>query len=220
MPGRYTQSERAMWLRWIIAATTGSILGGAGTGALVGAAERLPEGRPSGTAIITLILMEALAYSLRGAAVGTAQWLVLRRAIDRAGWWVAATLGGWVLGGIVRGVLFSTASVAVIGAGTFLAFMLLPAIAQWLVLRQHVARAGWWVLGQAVIVFVSAIITLPLMLVAADAMGWSLPSAQGSSFQGAIHGPIEGIIGGALLVWLLRRPLREAAGASSASSPA
>jgi hypothetical protein len=35
--------------------------------------------------------------SVVGAVVGGFQWLVLRRTLDRAGWWVLATFFGWVL---------------------------------------------------------------------------------------------------------------------------
>jgi hypothetical protein len=36
--------------------------------------------------------------SLFGTVVGVLQWLVLRRQVARAGWWVLASTVGWVVG--------------------------------------------------------------------------------------------------------------------------
>lgn len=41
------------------------------------------------------------ALLLMGAALGVGQWLVLRRDVPRAGWWVAATIAGWGLVALV-----------------------------------------------------------------------------------------------------------------------
>ena len=45
---------------------------------------------------------------VRGAVVGTAQWLVLRRRLHRAGWWVLATALGGVGVGAIRGFVLIT----------------------------------------------------------------------------------------------------------------
>ncbi len=41
-----------------------------------------------------------LFFTVIGLAVGVAQWLMLRRALERAGWWVAANAVGWALGSL------------------------------------------------------------------------------------------------------------------------
>ena len=53
---------------------------------------------------------------LYGAVVGGLQWLVLRRRVARAGWWVLASTVGWVVGGLVSGITDTAAGWAVLGA--------------------------------------------------------------------------------------------------------
>ena len=56
-----------------------------------------------------------------GASIGAAQWLVLRRWVYRAGWWVVITILGWAVGPI----LGTSLTGAVVGATTGLALELL-----------------------------------------------------------------------------------------------
>ena len=89
-----------------------------------------------------------------GVGVAMLQALVLRRHLAQAAWWILATGVTAVLGGIAiltassnvpyitRGIetpLIATILVSVLGSG------LLVGASQWLILRRHVARAGWWV---------------------------------------------------------------------------
>ena len=41
-----------------------------------------------------------LGWVLVGVGIGVAQWVVLRRHVARAGWWVAASVVGWIVGRI------------------------------------------------------------------------------------------------------------------------
>ena len=43
-----------------------------------------------------------LALLMMGFGIGLTQWLVLRRALPQAGWWIAATILGWLLLGLVN----------------------------------------------------------------------------------------------------------------------
>jgi len=122
---------------------------------------------------------------LGGIAAGLFQWLVLRRRIARAGWWLPATIGAGAAVGVVvfvsglvnRDVGWS----AGVGAGgTMLGLM------HWLVLRRQVARAGWWVL--------------------ASTAGWVAGGLLGAVGGWAAIGAVYGAITGPVLVWLLRRP--------------
>ena len=47
---------------------------------------------------------------------GALQWLVLRRQVARAGWWVLASTVGWVVGGLVSGITDAAVGWAVLGA--------------------------------------------------------------------------------------------------------
>ncbi len=81
-----------------------------------------------------------------GAVLGAAQWLVLRRYLQRAGGWVLATTIGYGLpllfpfglGQSMPGPLMGM--VAPVGFGVALGLL------QWLVLRGRVRNAAWWIL--------------------------------------------------------------------------
>ena len=52
-----------------------------------------------------------------GAVTGLAQWLVLRRWVPRAGWWVLASVLGWGLVRLIAGEVFtSLLELLIIGA--------------------------------------------------------------------------------------------------------
>jgi hypothetical protein len=217
--------DRTFWLRWILATTISTIIGGAASGALVLAAEyRFADVTSPWTGAFALATANAVAFGFRGAALGSAQWIVLRRAIARPGGWVAATTGGWAAGGIVSGILGGAFGGALTGVGPDygpigvaiafaggIAFLILPGLLQWLVLRRQVEQAGWWVPAQAVSLLAATAVFFPAMLVAGRAMGWEFPSAQAWGFSGALAGLLDGAIGGAVLVWLLRQPISQAA---------
>ena len=83
--------------------------------------------------------------AVAGAVAGIMQWLVLRRRISRAGWWVLVSAIGWAMGSIVffysyyRYTFWS----GLVVAGAVVGIM------QWLVLRRHISQAGWWILASA-----------------------------------------------------------------------
>ena len=51
--------------------------------------------------LVTLVVCAALS----GAAIGIAQWLILRRWATGAAWWILATIAGWIIG-FVTGLVF------------------------------------------------------------------------------------------------------------------
>jgi len=120
------------------------------------------------------------------ATIGVGQWLVLRRQIRKAGWWIFASLVGGLI--MLLSVLMSidapgwALGSAVVGVG------------QWLVLRWQIRKAGWWVL--------------------ATVLGWSIGLAaaivvEQISFvwlvEGAIIGALVGVVTGLVLIRLLRQ---------------
>lgn len=126
------------WFQWVLASTVGLVVG-----LMVGS--------------VGLLVHGALFGAVVGTAVGIMQWLVLREHIHRAGSWAAACTVGGAAGGLVYEA-FARADLAevtiarafggvVLGAlvGSFVAGAI-----QWLVLRQQVHRAGWWVLASTV----------------------------------------------------------------------
>jgi hypothetical protein len=87
--------------------------------------------------------------------VGVLQWLVLRRRVSRAGWWVLASAAGGY--GIMQTGFTGYSETVRMSYGSLLGWTGVVALAgavtgtfQWLVLRGQVSRAGWWVLASIV----------------------------------------------------------------------
>ncbi len=114
-----------------------------------------------------------------GLAMGLLQWIVLRNLIPQAGWWIAASGLGWALGFLVTEYLLPAEIVVLQGAflGLFMGLL------QWLVLRQKVRLAAWWIL--------------------VSALGWAIGPILGLPLVGAVVGATTG-----LTLELLTRPLR------------
>ena len=87
----------------------------------------------------------ALAGALAGVVIGAAQWLVLRRYLSVAPWWIVATALGVAIGDGVGALLT--------GAGTEIGDLLVTGLAtgvavgllQWALLRGRVRAANLWV---------------------------------------------------------------------------
>ena len=180
-----------LWLWWVLASVVGWGVGGVVLGPVFGVVE------PA----FGLLVGGAAVGAIGGAVLGVLQWLVLRRQLARAGWWIVASTVGWAVGGAAFGLV----------GGAVAGFL------QWLVLRRRLARAGWWIaastvgwaIGPVIVLFGGVIgeldATLIVLLVA---VLWG------------IGGLVGGVITGAVLVWLLRQRVvdsdeagREAAGA-------
>ncbi len=227
MPTRLTPAERRLWLRWMLATTLGSLLGGAVSGALVSGGETsFDEVTSPLIGALVLGVTAMIAFGIQGAAIGLAQGIALRHFLARSGWWVIATGGGWAIGGAISGSLAGSIGGAVTGVGpdagwvgfviTFTgsgaALLFLPGFWQWLVLRRQVRRAGGWVLASAVRLLVANGLSFLVMVGVARALGWGLPSAEAWGLSGALAGLLGGVSTGAVLVRLLRQPASAVAG--------
>jgi hypothetical protein len=140
----------ALWFQWIVATTFGWLIGSfifpglgfAAAGITVGALQalvlyrRIPAawrwalasaaGWLAGWLVGLAFIPEAqvfIAASLLGAALGTAQWLVLRRQARWSGWWIAISVVGWSSGIALLPGLFSSGVLP--GAITGIALVLL-----------------------------------------------------------------------------------------------
>ena len=155
-----------------------------------------------------------------GTGVGVAQWLVLRERIARAGWWLVASVGGGVVGGLVSaGMILG----AYVGAGQIMGDVVAVILgwvlvgvgmgaAQWLVLRGYVARAGWWVLASTVGWIIGRIAAwFGVGVVAVDVI---VGQIAGQVAYGIVYGIITGIV----LVQLLRQRAGDADDAVSGSA--
>ena len=167
-----------LWLRWVLASVVGWGVGGVVLGPVFSVVE------PA----FGLLVSGAAVGAIGGAALGVLQWLVLRRQLARAGWWIAASTVGWAVGGAAFGLV----------GGALAGFL------QWLVLRRRLARAGWWivastvgwVIGPVIVLFGGVIGELDAaLIVLLVTVLW------GSG------GLVGGAITGGVLVWLLRQRL-------------
>ena len=175
------------WLQWVLA----SILGFA-----VGAA--------IGNAVTDLIFM-----ALFGVVGGFMQWLVLRRQIAGAGWWVLASTLGFAIapiaaiaGGMAMSQVMSLDGnplAAPILLGVL--FGVLSAIMPWLILRRQFAQAGWWIpahlLGSLLGGALGIVTFHGVNLIGFYQFDWAA--------AGAMFGAGLGAVTGITLVWLLRQ---------------
>jgi hypothetical protein len=87
-----------------------------------------------------------------GTAIGLGQWIVLRRRFDIEWlWWLAATMLGFALHGLSLGLSAGVMGdqVTAAGLGLLCGGAVVVGIPQWLVLRQHLPHAGWWIVASA-----------------------------------------------------------------------
>jgi hypothetical protein len=205
----------AMRRTWLLA----NFLAFAAGGALGGGTLRILEQPYYGSNVSAIdaayiqAISAGLSFAIFGALVGTAHWLVLRRAL-RAGWWAPATCLGWGLAGAAS-AFNAGGSVSTIGpeAGPLpplLALLVVPPLVvlllgsgQWLLLRREFDGAGWW----ALVNVVGLIAGFGLGFVVAMALPWlastDFPSAQALVIVGAVAGPVYGA-----LTWPLLTELR------------
>jgi hypothetical protein len=85
-----------------------------------------------------------------GLLTGILQYQLLRRYLPRMGWWVAGTIGGWLLGlflSLIPGWLHWTTAVFNLDLA-FVVMGLSIGVGQWLVLQRRLSRAGWLLMNQ------------------------------------------------------------------------
>jgi hypothetical protein len=177
------------WLRWVLASTIGVAV----LFALIFAVAMLVGAIVGGEAEDKVPFVPFV-----GLSFGIMQWLILRRYIPRAGWWVLVSTAGWLLGfGVLavaekftENLMTRAIQSEVFALVFFLAAGASLGILQWLVLRRHMLQAGWWVL--------------------ANVVGWGiLGLIVGKSLDRftdlAAIAAAPPAITGAVLVWLLRQ---------------
>ncbi len=147
-----------LWWRWTLATATGELLGFAVPAAVGPLAVTGLSGLPMAPRALATLLLVALAGVVEGAALGLAQWLVLRRALPplAARAWALPTA---LAAGLAYILGFAPSTLGDLGAATAvviaawivvaLPLLLSIGLAQWRVLRRYVPRAGRWVAANA-----------------------------------------------------------------------
>ncbi|SRR6266704_5752132 len=205
-----------VWFQWILANAIGETVGLGGT-LVIGGLLLLNAQKTIGVFSAAALAVLAGTF-IEGIVVGTAQWLVLRRPIKSIRWrvWVLATAIGafvaWTLGMIPSTFMFAGADsggaastqmsdLMIYALAAVMGFLLgsILGVPQWLVLRHHLPKAGWWVLANAVawmvIVFVGTNFIPPEGISLNVAFVLLLFIFAAGAAVGAIHGLV--------LIWLL-----------------
>ena len=184
------------WLSWMLATAGGWLaaywLGGLLSSivlsflqidpATLSGSETLPESLQ-----IPLLILQLATLFVIGAAVGGAQWFILRRQLPQVGRWTLFT----ALGCLIT-VFAGPFALLLVGLGM--------GLLQWLILRSILNRTGWWApvsVGAWVLGFIVG-----------DLAGRLLVSALVPAIAQMIGYTVVGIVGGAvtgaLLLWMLR----------------
>lgn len=218
--------KRAFWLGWVAANAFGELFGlGATFAAFALVFLRLGEPRGAG-AIMGVFLLAVGSGAIEATLVGLAQWWALHPrfpGISRRAWWLA-TLAGALLA-YVLGYLPSTlmdlgaagaqapaaeppqALVLLLAAGLGAAGGAVLSFAQWLVLRKHAGRAGWWLPAN----MLAWLAGMPLIFAGIDAAQKGQPPTQSILLMAGVlllAGGLVGAVHGFFLVRLIE-PARE-----------
>ena len=171
--------------KWIVLWTLATGLGwGVPAAAIITLTADLHEAAFSSFRIglATLVVCAALS----GAAIGIAQWLILRRWAAGAAWWILATIAGWIIG-FVAGLIFGFVTgfmLVVLIITAFLSLFLGPAVGlaigggivgafQAAILRRWmgIKSASRWAVWSAAAAFVAATVLIFVIVVAAVGIG-------------------------------------------------
>jgi len=224
-----SQSNRldwTLWRRWVAANAVAELIGLGGSAlVLIGLIALVDENSVGG-----ILLMAAgailLGTMLEGVVVGLLQWCVLRDALPtlpRRSWVTATAIGAliaWLLGMIPSTAMSLAGSGAesaapaaeppawlfyLLAAG--MGFVLGPVLGtpQWVVLRKHVRRAGWWVLANALAWMVGMVI---IFLGTSAIPEGPIPPAVIMLLVGCVFaaGAAVGAVHGLFLIRLVRDP--------------
>jgi hypothetical protein len=87
-----------LWLQWVLANAVGDVVG-LGLAGAVGVGLALTVGEPKTIRVALMMAATIIVIgTCEGGIVGLAQWLVLRRHVYHAKWWLLANAAAWAVG--------------------------------------------------------------------------------------------------------------------------
>lgn len=133
--------DSALWFQWIMATTLGWLLG--------------------------TMIFPGLEATGAGVGVGVLQWPILYRRSPRAWRWPLVTAAAWTGGSILLRVAVSP-ELQFLLAGLILGPIV--GLAQWLVIRERVRWAGWWIVI-SIIAWITGLTLMPGILTTGAMVG-------------------------------------------------
>jgi hypothetical protein len=210
-----------LWRRWVLANAVAETVG-LGAAALVAVWVAGALDGPSTSARAGAVLALLATGGFEGMVVGAAQWRVLHTRLRRlpARSWLVATCTGavvaWALGLVPSLLLGGGADAAgpppeppsdavqlILAAGMGLVLGPILGVPQWLALRGHVDRPGWWVPANSA----AWAAGMPVVFLVAGSVPPGLPPAALAAVVLAVlfaAGAVVGAVHGAVLVRLVR----------------
>ena len=196
-------------IRWVLLTVAGWTIGfplGFVFVAVAGWIIGIPEG--SDSIILKLGLDNAALFIVVVAVVSLMQWLALRRVVQRAGFWVLASIIGFTISSSIHGVVCHVYGypddLGPLGAQVWTLFFILggtlTGLLQQRILRHQVHRSGWWVPASAAgwgLVVIGFGIVSKILGVRLQVVGLIASSG------------LLGIVTGVTLIWLLRQPKQQ-----------
>jgi len=196
-------------IRWVLLTVAGWTIGfplGFVFVAVAGWIIGIPEG--SASIILKLGLDNAALVIVVVAVVSLMQWLALRRVVQRAGFWVLASIIGFTISSSIHGVVCHVYGypddLGPLGALVWTLFFILggtlTGLLQQRILRHQVHRSGWWVPASAAgwgLVVIGFGIVSKILGVRLQVVGLIASSG------------LLGIVTGVTLIWLLRQPKQQ-----------
>lgn len=215
------QAEVSFVIYWVIACAIGTAVGGTlgimageNIGFQLGGFINKLAGTPTEIHnTISSTIAGILNGSVSSAVIGFAQWLILRKYLARAGWWIPASMIGVTVGAALNsaGVAFiqmllggQTDALALLICGAILLspfIGLLSAIPEWGVLQRQVWRSGWWIVARVVSMVFLTFIEIPMALLS-FAVGGESGRLLCTTGSGLFSGLIFGVTTGLTLYWL------------------
>ena len=212
-------------IRWVLLTVAGWTIGfplGFVFLAVAGWIIGLHEG--SDSIMLKLGLDNAAVVIVEVAVVSLMQWLALRRVIQRAGFWVLASIIGFTISSSIHGVVCHVYGYPddlgfPLGALVWTLFFILggtlTGLLQQRILRHQVRRSGWWVpasaagWGLGVIGLAIACFVLPTILPIMRKAPFVLLLIHQIILPTVLGAGLLGIVTGVTLIWLLRQPTQQ-----------
>jgi hypothetical protein len=145
-----------------------------------------------------------------GLVIGGLQWFLLQKYFEWADRWLIFSVIGWILvdlwSSFIGYFMSGTLAIYLFFISSMIAGAILGTM-QWLVLRQHVYQAGWWIAANSLAWFVSSL--LFFIGVQVGVVNTSTPYELVNRIDTVVRGIIRETIPGICLWWLLRNKLKE-----------